>query len=267
MWLVAGELAVRRNFVLDPELKKVRPSSSRLLRCDFAQPLTFAMSKALALLLVMSAFSPLIAQGPPDAPKPPPPREKPEGDRKSYFGPTHRGPGGPGGMNGFDKLSEAERKRVREAMDIAWKKPEMQAAKDKFTKASEEFRAALRDTLQGIDPEVVKILEKVKPPMPWEYRGGPPPLRPEDPEFANQAVARMGMEMATFGGPEKRDAMQRLHERLINLPSVKEAVAKLQAAPVGERMETFKAVREIYRKEFELQVADYRRKHAPDGPK
>ncbi len=228
------------------------------------------MSKALALLLAFFAFSPANAEGHPDAPQPPPPpREKPDGDHKPHFGPSHRGPGGPGGMsgiNGFDKLSEADRKKVREAMDIAWKKPEMQAAKEKFAKASEEFRAALRDTLQGIDPEVVKILEKVKPPMPWEFRTGPPPLRPEDPEFAKLAVARMGMEMSTFGGPDKRDAMQRLHERLIDLPSVKEAIAKLQAAPVGEKMEAFKAVREVYRKEFELQVAEYRKKHAPGTP-
>jgi hypothetical protein len=170
-------------------------------------------------------------------------------------------------MNGFEKLSEEERKRVRDAMDQAWQKPEMQAAKEKFMKASEEFRAALRVTLQGIDPEVVKLVEKVKPAVPWEMRSGPPALRPEDPEFAKQAVARLGFELAAFGGPEKRDAMRRLHEHLVELPVVKEIILKLQAAPVGQRMEIFRALRETYRKEYDHQIDEYKKRHAPGEPK
>lgn len=161
---------------------------------------------------------------------------------------------------GFDKLPEADKQRVREAMDKAWRRPEMQAAKDKFMKASEEFRNSLRETLQGIDPDVVKILDKVKPPMPWEMRGPPPPPKPDDPDFVRRSIARLGFEFIAFGKPEQRDALRKLHERVLLLEPVKASMAKLEAAPVDGRMEALKLLREVYRKEVEREIADYRSK-------
>lgn len=206
---------------------------------------------------------------PPKPPGPPPPRgdhgeHRPGSDAKDKgkgpFGMFHGGPGGD-----FDKLSEAERTRVREAMNQAWSKPEMEAARDKFMKASQEFREVLRQTLQGIDPEVVKILEKVKPPMPWEMRSSPPALRPEDPEFVQHAVARLGFEMQAFGKPDQREALRHLHDRVVELPVIKALVDKLQAAPIGERMAMFKTLRDAYKQEVEREISDFRKKREKEG--
>jgi hypothetical protein len=220
------------------------------------------MSHATPLLLALLVLTCPSWAAAEDRPSPPlaPPPDGPRGDgRPSYVGP-HRGVLRDGG---FDHLPEADKQRVREAMDKAWKKPEMQAAKDKFMKASEEFRNSLRETLQGIDPEVVKILDKVKPPMPWEMRGPPPPPKPEDPDFARRSVARLGFEFMAFGKPEQRDALRKLHERVLLLEPVKAAMAKLEAAPVGERMEALKTLREVYKKEVEREISEFRQKRQP----
>jgi len=221
---------------------------------------------ATSILLALLLATRFGLAAPNDQSKPPPPPEPPRGEMKPPYG-QHRG--GPSGMRdgGFDKLPEPERQRVREAMDKAWKQPEMQAAKDKFMKASEEFRNSLRTTLQGIDPEVVKILDKVKPPMPWEMRGPPAAPRPEDPDFVRHAVARMGFEFFGFGKPEQRAAMRKLHERVMQLEPVKQAITSLEAAPVGERLNGYKALREAYKKEVEREIGEYRRKREAGGGK
>lgn len=90
--------------------------------------------------------------------------------------------------------------------------------------------------------------------------------RPEDPNFARQATMRLGFEMMSIGKPEQREALRHLHERLMQLPTVKEAVAKLEAAPVGERIEAFKAVRDVYQKEREREIADFRSRHRDEAP-
>jgi uncharacterized protein GlcG (DUF336 family) len=61
---------------------------------------------------------------------------------------------------GFERLPEAEKARVRAAMDKAWTSPELREARDRYMKANEEFRAAMRKALEQVDPGVVAILER-----------------------------------------------------------------------------------------------------------
>ncbi len=205
-------------------------------------------------------------------PPPGPPPARPE----EHGGKGPRGPGNGGGGNRFDfggrkgddmdQLSEDEKHRLRAALEKVWSRPEVSAARERVIKANEDFRSTLRDTLQKDDPDVVKILEKVKTPMPWEQHRGPPPMpRADDPNFPRLALHRLGFEMMTFARPEQRQAFRHLHERVIEMPAVKEAIQKVQSTPPEGRIEAFKTLRDVYRKECEQQIAEFRRKRAAEG--
>ena len=203
------------------------------------------------------------------AQEPPPP--KPPGDE---HGKPPRGPGGPrfgmgGGMreSGWDQLNEDEKKKLREAIDKVWDTAEVAASRDKIMKATEEMRTTLRTALEKSDPDAAKIMAKVKTPFPWPSHRGPPPMpNPEDPNFPRMATMRLGFEMLSIAKPEQREAMRHLHERLVELPSVKDAAAKLEAAPISGRMEAFKMLRETYQKEREREIAEYRARRRDSAP-
>ncbi len=151
------------------------------------------------------------------------------------------------GFDGFDKLSETEKQKVRAAFEKAWQRPEVIESRDKALKANEEMRHALHAALKEIDPEVVGILEKIKPQFPMDQRGLPEMPKPESPEFARMAAVRLGGEMLSISRPERRDETRRFHERILQLPRIKEALAKLNDLPPAERMEAFMRFRETYR--------------------
>lgn len=215
---------------------------------------------AMRLLTLVSAFAITAAAQQPEGDKPPPPRpEGPpphrEGDRR---GPPPGGPqGGPGmmpgmggkprGWDGFEKLSEEERAKVRAAFDKAWQRPEVIESRDKAMRANEEMRERLRKALQEIDPEVAKILEKVKPPFPMDQRGLPEMPKPESPEFGRMAMMRLAAEMIAMARPERREETRRFHDRIMQMPRLKEALAKLDQLPPEQRIEAFKKLRETYR--------------------
>lgn len=200
-----------------------------------------------------------------------PPLPKPPGDE---HGKPPRGPGGPrfgmgGGMreSGWDQLNEDEKKKLREAIDKVWDTAEVTASRDKIMKATEEMRTTLRTALEKSDPDAAKIMAKVKTPFPWPSHRGPPPMpNPEDPNFPRMATMRLGFEMLSIAKPEQREAMRHLHERLVELPSVKDAAAKLEAAPISGRMEAFKMLRETYQKEREREIAEYRARRRDSAP-
>ncbi len=227
-----------------------------------SRPLVLVCAACLAAGVVLAAND----DAPPVPPGPQKPRGEfhPGGDGKQRgmfpFGMFH------GAYEAYDTLSEDDKRRVRDALNKAWSTPEMEAARDKLMKANTEFRESLRRSLEGIDPEVAKIVDKVKPAMPGEFRG-PPPLRPEDPEFVKHALARLGMEMQPMmARPDQREALRKLHERVLELPVIKDLVSRLQSAPVGERMALFKTLREAYQKEVQREIADFRKKREAKEP-
>lgn len=230
-------------------------------RNESTLPLFMVRTLVIALASVTVTHSlPALAQG-----EPPPPKSRPDEHGKG-FGPSGGGPrfGFPGG-GPTDSLNEEEKKALRSAVEKVWNDAEIVAARERIMKANEELRTALRTALQKSDPDVVRILEKVKNVMPWDQHRGPPRLpRPEDPNFPRMAAARLGMEMMFMAKPEQRDAFRHLHERLVNLPVVKEAIAKIESVPVEGRWDAYKSLREIYKKECERSIAEFRAKH-PDG--
>lgn len=220
-------------------------------------------SPVLLAFVCLASLAAVFAEGPPGSRK--------QGDQgRPPFENGGRGFAGFGGMHpgqGMEGLSEEEKQRLRAAVEKVWSTPEMIAARDKIMRANEELRSTLREALKKSDPDVVAILEKVKVPMPWQHRVPPPLPRPDDPDFPRQATARLGFEMMSFAKPEQREALRHLHERVVELPEVKQAITRLQEAPKEARGEAFKNLREVYKRECEKAITDYRRKHPADSAK
>jgi hypothetical protein len=204
-----------------------------------------AVMRPLVLLFALVAAA--VAQSEGDKPAPPPP--KPD-DGPSHHDGQRRGPPGMGrqrGFDGFEKLSEAEKLKVRAAFEKAWQRPEVIEARDKALRVNEEMRNTLHTALKEIDPEVVGILEKIKPQFPMDQRGLPEMPKPDSPEFGRMAAVRLGAELLAISRPERREETRRFHERLLQLPLVKQALAKLDELPPDQRIEAFKKLRDTYR--------------------
>ena len=203
------------------------------------------------LVLLFALVTAAMAQSEGEKPSPPPPKP---GDGPSHHDGERHGPAGmmygmgrPRGFDGFEKLSEAEKLKVRAAFEKAWQRPEVIEARDKALRANEGMRNTLHSALKEIDPEVVGILEKIKPQFPMDQRGLPEMPKPDSPDFAHMAAIRLGAELQSIARPERRDETRGFHERLLQLPRIKEALAKLDALPPAERIEAFKKFRDIYR--------------------
>ncbi len=172
-----------------------------------------------------------------------------DGDRRG--GPPGMMGGSMGGRppryDGFEKLSEDEKTKVRAAFEKAWQRPEVIEARDRAMRANEEMRNKLHAALKEIDPQVVGILEKAKPPFPMDQRGLPEMPKPESPEFARMAVARIGAEMLSVARPDRKDDTRRFHDRVMQMPRIRDELAKLEQLPPGEKMEGFKRFRDVYR--------------------
>lgn len=238
--------------------------------------------------MILSVFA--VVAGAQDAPAPPvapnggkgPPPPMPPPMRRQGKAPGAPGmPGGPGAgpgergfprsgsnmsplqMEGFERLPEEEKKRVRAAMEKAWSMPALQQAKERYIKANEEFRSTLRQTLQEVDPEVVKILEKVKPQQQMDPRAMPKLPPPTDQQFAKIAVDRLGMEVLAFVRPELREKIRTIHAKVMQQPEVAEAVKTLLEAPPEKRVEALQALREVYRKAMSKELPNAPRSQQP----
>jgi CRISPR/Cas system CSM-associated protein Csm2 small subunit len=178
---------------------------------------------------------------------------QPPAGRGSIFG---------GGMRdrqnySFDKLSDAEKTKVRAALEQAWSKPELAAARDRLMKANEEFRSTMREVIKAIDPEVVALLDKTKPDTPAIAMEPWP--KPEREDFVAASLDRLRNEMKAYARPDRRDAMDALHAKLLENPELAALVIKLKAAPVAERAAAFEPVKQMYRQQARRVFESYRK--------
>lgn len=208
-------------------------------------------------------------------------RERGDRDREPRGGDRDRGPdwrGGSGGMpgfggrpprrnDGFDKLPEEDKKRVREALDKVWGRPEVIQAKDKAMRANEEMRDTVRESLKKIDPEAAAILERIEPKDHFDPRQLPKLPPADSVEFPEVLVRRLGMELISFSRPERREETRKLHERVMELPRVKEAVAEVQNTQGESRSLAAQKLRNIYREEVAKEFQALRSKRGDEGPK
>jgi hypothetical protein len=147
----------------------------------------------------------------------------------------------------FKQLSDAERERVREAFDKVWNRPEVAAAREQLNKANDEYRKTMQRALKEVDPEVVKILDRVKPFPSFANVRMPDP---NDSEFASKAVGRLAEELqgSAHPGPDHHEGMSmQVHQRIVQTPAVKEAITLAQQAHTpGERVEAWRRLRDAY---------------------
>ncbi|WP_346333666.1 hypothetical protein [Prosthecobacter sp. SYSU 5D2] len=221
------------------------------------------MTRFLALPGLLMALA-LVAQA-----EPPPPPKGERGDKPPGFGPPRGGERGgdrggergsdrrsgmpgyggrpPMRHDGFDKLPEEEKKRVREALDKVWSRPEVIAAKDKAMRANEEMRDTIRESLGKIDPGAAAILARIEPKDHFDPRDLPRLPPPDSAEFPDIMVKRLGMELISFSRPERREDTRKLHERVMAQPQVAEAVARVVSTTGEERIQAVQKLRELYR--------------------
>lgn len=261
---MATELA--SNFAPGPRFAGLMMTSAR---SHLANRCPHGKLPAMRPLVVLFAFSLSLAAQSADPPSPSkggdsptPPRR--EGERR---GP----PGMSGGLRppaGFEKLTEDERKLMRDAFEKAWKDPKVIEARDQALRANENVRRVLHDTMSKDDPKVSALLEKMKPPFETDDRGFPILPRPDSPDFVKVAEARLGAEMMSIAKPGKQDDTRRFHERIMQLPRLKEAFSSLETTPPGERLEALRKIRDLYRQLVGEEFARFRkvREEGAGGP-
>lgn len=149
---------------------------------------------------------------------------------------------------GFERLSEDQKRRVRDALSKAWGKPEVIGARDRLIEANDMMRRAIHEALMEIDPEIAKILASMKESEGMGGRGEPPRLPPvESPDFPVAALKRLEMELLVFSPPERKEQTRQLLAKMMEMPAVQESVARLKQAPVKDRMRVMEELRRLYR--------------------
>ena len=167
--------------------------------------------------------------------------------------------------DGFERLTEEQKGRVREALGKAWGRPEVSEARDRMMKANEEMRDAIHAALKEIDPEIATLLASMRGPEPWGGRGEMPKMPPaESPDFPGAVVKRLEMELLAFSPPERREEARKLHGRLLEMPEIRVAVEKLNEASVGDRMGAMEILRRVYREGVGREIVTGREKREGD---
>lgn len=188
-----------------------------------------------------------------------------EGGRPEWSG---KGPGGrpPMSMGGqeFEKLPEAERQRVREALAKAWGHEDVHAAREKVIRANEQLRETIRKVLIEIDPHVVEVLEKIRPPEDRKGPGFGQPLDPKSPDFTRQVADRLGRELQAFSRPDRHEETRQFHEKIMALPPMVDALARLEQMPPEKREEAVSRIREVYRQVASGEMRRIREKAEPE---
>lgn len=165
----------------------------------------------------------------------------------------------------FDKLPEADKKRVREALDKVWGRPEVMAARDKAMRANEEMRDAIRDSLTKIDPEAAAILAKVEPENHFDARNLPRLPAPDEDNFPEILVRRMGLELLAFARPDRREETRRLHGKVLALPQVSAALDKVKSTRGEDRIQAVQQFRQQYREAIFKEFKEARERRSNDG--
>jgi len=147
----------------------------------------------------------------------------------------------------FDQLPEEDKKRVREALDKVWGRPEVIEARDEAMKANEKMRDAIRHSLEKIDPEAAAILTKIEPKERFDPRQLPVLPAADSQEYPKALVARLRLELMAFAKPERREETSKLHEKIMLEELVQTALRGVETTQAEARTAAVQKLRQAYR--------------------
>ena len=211
------------------------------------------MKCLLTLSLVLSTY--LSAQNPPPPPQGPPPNG-PEGR------PGERSPHRPfaemlkrhiDGKSPLDKLSEADRKHIREVMGQIWNSDKVKTARDQAAEAAQKYRDALHAAAIEADPSIKPLLEKMIEKMgdiPPPFGGSPGEPRREGPGNFGKLF---GIDPGELGKmtDDQRSKLREAFEKISALPALHEARAAMENAKGEGKREANRKMRKVVQEALE----------------
>lgn len=147
----------------------------------------------------------------------------------------------------YDRLPEEDKKRIREAMDRVWGRPEVIEARERTMKAHADLRDTIRASLEKSDPEVAALLKKIEPEDGYDPRQLPPMPPVDSEEFPKAVAMRLGLEIMMFSRPERKEATRQFHEKIMASPAMQSALQALQASKGEARIQAAQDLRRTYR--------------------
>ena len=211
------------------------------------------MKCLLTLSLVLGTY--LSAQNPPPPPQGPPPNG-PEGR------PGERSPHRPfaemlkrhiDGKSPLDKLSEADRKHIREVMGQIWNSDKVKTARDQAAEAAQKYRDALHAAAIEADPSIKPLLEKMIEKMgdiPPPFGGSPGEPRREGPGNFGKLF---GIDPGELGKmtDDQRSKLREAFEKISALPALHEARAAMENAKGEGKREANRKMRKVVQEALE----------------
>ena len=194
-----------------------------------------------------------------------------KGHKESDKRPEGNWPRRDSNSSGFNKLSDEERTKIREALQQVWSDPEVIAARHELQQASEKYRETMRTALKDVDPEIQPILQKMMmmsprgPGGPGDGPGNGPNDRPggggpggrewgdpDQPGFARLVVKRVSMEIADRMEPELRGEFEEAHKQVTDTDEFKAALKTVEdTKDFRKKQDEARKLREVYRTELE----------------
>lgn len=236
------------------------------------------MHRAAHLLTALLTLTCGLASGQtpdPRRPGPPPgeggPRRPPGergdrgGDWRGGFSPGFGRP--PMKSEAYDKLPEEDKKRIREAMDRVWGRPEVIEARERTLKAHADLRDTIRVSLEKTDPEVAVLLKKIEPEQGFDPRQLPPMPSVDSAEFAPAVTLRLEMDLMMFAKPDRKDATKLFHQRLMEKAEVQAALKQVQDTLGEQRIQAAHKLRQTYREAAYREIQSTRGRPPGEAPK
>lgn len=167
----------------------------------------------------------------------------------------------------YDRLPESDKKRIRDAMDRVWGRPEVIEARERTLKAHADLRDTIRVSLEKTDPEVAALLKKIEPEQGFDPRQLPPMPAVDSAEFAPAVTLRLEMDLLMFAKPDRKDATKLFHQRLMAKPEVQAALQHVQDTHGEERVQAAQKLRQTYREAAHLEFQALRSRTPKEAPK
>ena len=157
------------------------------------------------------------------------------------------------GKTPVDKLSEEDRKRIREVMGKIWNSDKVKTARDHAAEAAQKYRDALHAAAIEADPSIKPLLEKMIDKMgevPPPFGGSPGEPRREGPGNFGKLF---GIDAGDLGKmtDDQRSKLREAFERISALPALHEARSAMENAKGEGKREAVRKMRKVVQEALE----------------